>query len=148
LMGTGINTYNLTDSVIRNNNSHDNIGGGFLVEDSVNVLVEGNVATDNDLDATVDEWWDGAIWIDGGRDITVRGNTFANNLGPGIQISDEDRQNPTGYVLENNTSTGNTYGIFIWNFGTSGYPSQDILQMSGNTISGNTVQDVWIVPWY
>lgn len=39
LTGTGIDTFNLADSVIRNNHSHDNIGGGILVEDSVNILV-------------------------------------------------------------------------------------------------------------
>ena len=112
-VGTGINSFEISQSVIRNNRSYDNIGGGILVEDSTGVLVEGNEIFDNDLDVSADEWWDGGIWLDGGRDVTIRGNTFRNNRGPGIEISDEDIQRPSGYVLENNTSTGNYYGIYI-----------------------------------
>jgi len=89
-MGTGIDTYRCTECVIRNNHSHNNVGGGVLVEDGANVLVEGNRITANYLDATEDEWWDGGIWIDGGRNITATSNTFQDNVGPGIQISDED----------------------------------------------------------
>jgi len=147
LMGTGINCFNIQDSVIRGNLSHHNVGGGILVEDSVNVLVEDNEAQYNDLDASVDEWWDGGIWVDGGHDITVRNNLFSNNKGPGIEISDEDFQEPYGYIFENNISTNNYYGIYIWNFGTSDYPSEDILKMENNQITGNTIQDTWIVPW-
>ena len=61
LMGTGINTYMCTDCVIRNNRSYENIGGGILVEDSINVLVESNEVISNDLDASAEEWWDGGI---------------------------------------------------------------------------------------
>lgn len=147
LMGTGINTYMCTACVIRNNRSHDNIGGGILVEDGENVLVEGNEIYSNDLDATVEEWWDGGIWIDGGHDVIVRDNAFRDNLGPGIQVSDEDHQQPYGYVIENNVSTGNYYGIYIWNFGASDFPPENTLRMSNNQITGNTRQDVWIVPW-
>lgn len=147
LMGTGIDTFNLTDSVIRNNRSYNNTGGGMLVEDSTNVLVEGNEIFGNDLDATAEEWWDGGIWIDGGRDITLRNNTIHDNLGPGVEISDEDNQQPTGYVLENNTITGNLYGIYIWNFGTTELPPADILELTDNDVSGNTTQDIWIVDW-
>ena len=148
LMGTGINTYMCTDCVIRNNRSYENIGGGILVEDSINVLVESNEVISNDLDATAEEWWDGGIWVDGGHDVTVRGNTFRGNLGPGIQISDEDHQQPYGYVLEDNVSTENYYGIYIWNFGTSGFPpTNTLLIRPNNQITGNSVEDIWIVPW-
>jgi len=143
-VGTGINTFAIRQSVIRNNRSYDNIGGGILVEDSTNVLVEGNTIFDNDLDVTADEWWDGGIWLDGGRDVTIRNNVFRNNRGPGIEISDEDIQRPRGYVLENNISTGNYFGIYIWNFGSTDFPPSDVLQRSGNDFSGNTRQDVWI----
>ena len=88
-------------------------GAGILVEDSTNVLVEGNTIFDNDLDVTADEWWDGGIWLDGGRDVTIRNNVFRNNRGPGIEFSDEDIQRPRGYVLENNISTGNYFGSYI-----------------------------------
>ena len=143
-VGTGINGFAISQSVIRNNRSYDNIGGGILVEDSTGVLVEGNQIFDNDLDVSADEWWDGGIWLDGGSNVTIRGNTFTNNRGPGIEISDEDIQRPFGYVLENNTSTGNYYGIYIWNFGSTDFPPDSVLRRSGNTFSGNSRQDVWI----
>ncbi len=147
LMGTGINTFHLTRAVIRENRSYRNIGGGFLIEDSVDVLFENNEAYENDLDASSDDWWDGGLWIDGGREITVRNNLFRDNLGPGIEISDEGVQNPTGYLLENNVSTGNYYGIYIWNFGTTDWPDESIIRRSGNQIAGNSRQDVWVEPW-
>jgi len=146
-LGTGIDTFKCTDCAIRDNHSHDNIGGGILVEDGVNVLVEGNEVIANYLDATEDEWWDGGIWIDGGHDVTVRNNLFRHNLGPGVQISDKDHQQPYGYVLENNVSTGNYFGTYIWNSGTSGLLAEDTLRMLNNRFHGNTRQDIRIVPW-
>lgn len=146
VLGTGINTYKCVDCIVRDNWAHDNTGGGILVEDGERVLVEGNQVTGNYLDATEDEWWDGSIWIDGGHSVTVTNNVFRDNVGPGIQISDEDDQQPYGYVLEGNTSTGNTYGLYIWNFGSADLPSEGVLRMTGNQISGNSLLDVWIVP--
>lgn len=140
-LGTGINTYELRDSVIRANHSHHNIGGGILVEDSRNVLVVNNLVEENDLKALT--WWDGGLWVDGGRDITVRDNVFRHNIGPGIQISDEDNQNPTGYVLEDNLITENYYGIYIWNFGVCPFPGEGVLRMTGNEIVDNTRRDIW-----
>ncbi|MFC1853488.1 right-handed parallel beta-helix repeat-containing protein [candidate division CSSED10-310 bacterium] len=148
LMGTGINTFGLANAVIRNNRSHHNTGGGILVEDSINILVENNEIYENDLDASIDEWWDGGIWVDGGHDVTIRNNVFRNNLGPGIEISDEDFQEPYGYVLENNVSTLNYYGIFIWNFGTNDWPDESIIRNINNQFTGNTIKDVWIEDWY
>jgi parallel beta-helix repeat protein len=147
IMGTGINTYGNKNIVIRNNESYKNIGGGILVEDSYNVLVENNHVYENDLDASVDEWWDGGLWLDGGNDVIVRNNIFENNYGPGIEISDEDLQKPNGYVLENNVSKGNYYGIFIWNFGTNDWPADSIISRSGNQFIENSRMDVWIVDW-
>ncbi|UCH94117.1 MAG: right-handed parallel beta-helix repeat-containing protein [Candidatus Aminicenantes bacterium] len=148
LMGTGINTFECTDCTIRSNQCYENIGGGILVEDGVNVLVEGNNVYNNDLDASSDEWWDGGLWVDGGHDIIIRNNTFTGNLGPGIELSDEDFQNPYGYILENNTSTGNYYGIFIWNFGTNDWPPDNIIKRSGNQFTGNSRKNIWITAWY
>jgi len=148
-LGTGINTFKCTDCVIQDNSSYENIGGGILVEDGVNVLVEGNEIRANYLDATDDEWWDGGLWVDGGHDIIVRNNLFANNIGPGIEISDEELQKPYGYVLENNVSIGNYYGIFIWNLSKDNtWPDESILRHSGNQFTQSTVKDVWIVESY
>jgi parallel beta-helix repeat protein len=148
IMGTGINTYGNKNVVIRNNQSYKNIGGGILVEDSDDVLVEDNHVYENDLDASVDEWWDGGLWVDGGKDVIIRNNIFENNFGPGIEISDEDLQKPTGYILENNVSRGNYYGIFVWNFGTTDWPADSIISRSGNQFLENSRLDVWIVDWF
>lgn len=146
LMGAGINIYGCTYCQMLDNRVYGNIGG-TLVEDSVDVLVAGNEIWDNDLDASVDEWWDAALWVDGGHDIIVRDNSFHDNLGPGIEISNEDNQDVYGYVLENNLSTGNYFGIYVWNFGTSDYPAERILTLTDNRFEGNTRQDVLITDW-
>ena len=148
IMGTGINTYGNVNVTITYNRSHHNTGGGILVEDSEGVYVENNQIYANNLDATVDEWWDGGIWVDGGKNVILRDNNIYDNFGPGIEISDEDNQNPTGYRLEGNTCTGNYFGIFIWNFGTDTWPNSTIISKMNNDFSGNTRQDVWIEPWW
>jgi hypothetical protein len=79
----------------------------------------------------------------------VRNNLFADNIGPGIEISDEELQKPYGYVLENNVSTGNYYGIFIWNLSKDNtWPDESILRRSGNRFTQSTIKDVWILESY
>ncbi|MDP1715499.1 MAG: right-handed parallel beta-helix repeat-containing protein [Anaerolineales bacterium] len=146
LMGTGINIYGCTHCQMMYNQVYNNTGG-TLVEDSVDVLVEGNEIWGNDLDASADGWWDGGLWIDGGHDITARNNIFHNNLGPGIEVSNEDNQEVYGYVLENNISTGNYFGIYVWNFGTNDFPDERILKMVGNTFENNSYRDIMITDW-
>ncbi len=146
LMGTGINIYECAHCQMMYNQVYNNTGG-TLVEDSVDVLVEGNEIWNNDLDASRDEWWDGGLWLDGGHDITIRNNIFRDNLGPGIEVSNEDNQEVYGYVLENNISAGNYFGIYVWNFGTSGFPDESILKMAGNTFANNSRQDIMISDW-
>lgn len=148
LMGTGINTFGNSHVNISNNISYRNIGGGILVEDSYHVVVENNEVYENDLDATVDGWWDGGLWLDGGGNVIVKNNNFHHNLGPGIEVSDEDLQYPKGYVLENNKSNNNYYGIFIWNFGTTSWPDTSIIKNINNDFSGNSIKDVWIEAWF
>ncbi|MFQ5399498.1 MAG: nitrous oxide reductase family maturation protein NosD [Anaerolineae bacterium] len=148
-LGTGINTFELQDGIIRDNHSHHNIGGGLLVEDGTNVLVENNRIDHNELDAGGD-YWDGGIWLDGGRDITLRGNVIADNHGPGVEISDEDLQYPEGsrgYLLTGNTITGNLYGIYLWNFGVCPLPEPEIVTLTDNEVTGNTEMDVWCELW-
>jgi len=147
LLGTGINTFGCTRLRIADNDSHDNVGGGILVEDGRDVVVENNTITGNELDATAEQWWDGALWVDGGASVVVRDNSFANNNGPAIQISDEDHQHPTGYVLERNTVEANRFGLYVWNFGTSDLPPESILRLIDNNITGNAERDVWVQPW-
>ena len=147
IMGTGIDTFGSSNGIIRGNKSYENIGGGILVEESTDIIVEKNEVYANDLDATRDEWWDGGLWLDGGRDVIVRDNIFRDNLGPGILISDEDRQDPRGYVIERNISSNNIFGIYIWNFGTDDWPAADVIKKSGNTFDDNQAGDVIIHAW-
>ncbi len=148
ILGMGINTYELRDSIIRDNDSHDNIGGGILVEDSINVLVESNRISGNELDANGD-YWDGGIWVDGGENITLRGNIITDNHGPGLNLSDEDVQYPdasVGYVVEDNVVTGNLFGVYNYNFGQCPVPD-DAIHFSDNRIEDNSEQDFWCVEW-
>ncbi|MFQ5434980.1 MAG: nitrous oxide reductase family maturation protein NosD [Anaerolineae bacterium] len=148
ILGTGIDTYELEDSIIRDNYSHHNTGGGMLVEDSINVLVAGNRIEANELDANGD-YWDGGIWVDGGHDITLRGNEVRDNHGPGIELSDEDVRYPDnsyGYVLENNTIANNEFGLYIWNWGQC-LPPETAVILQQNDITNNTQQDVWCAEW-
>lgn len=147
MLGTGIDTFEIVDSTIRNNLSHDNRGGGMLVEDGTNVLVEGNHLYSNTLDAAGD-WWDGAVWVDGGSGVTLRGNLIENNPGPGIQLSDEDSRYPDlslGYVLEDNTVQNNRYGLYMWGWGSCPPPEDAVTITAGNQITGNEQRDVWCV---
>lgn len=147
-LGTGIDTYELEDSVIRDNYSHHNTGGGMLVEDSINVLVAYNRIEANELDAGGD-YWDGGIWVDGGHDITLRGNEVRGNHGPGIELSDEDVRFPDGsygYVLENNLIADNEFGLYMWNWGQCP-PPETAVTLTQNSITGSVQQDIWCQEW-
>lgn len=143
VFGTGINTYGNNDAVIRRNEVHHNVGGGILVEDSARIVVEENDVYANDLDNSAFQYWDGGLWLDGGSDVVVRGNRFHENLGPGILVSDEEGQRPTGYVLDSNESRENYFGIFIFGFGVCPFPGADVLRLVDNDFSGNSRLDVW-----
>jgi parallel beta-helix repeat protein len=145
LMGSSIVAYDCRECVIRGNLIFENTGG-MVVEDSVDVLVEHNQLLNNDLDATAERWWDGAIWLDGGRDVTLRGNTIRGNLGPGLQISDEESAGPTGYVIEHNLVAENWIGLYLWGFGDWELPGEPTLRFSGNQIRDNELADLFVSP--
>ncbi len=144
VLGTGIDTYGVKDLVIRKNTSSNNIGGGILVEDGANVVVEENTIENNDLDASADYWWDAGIWVDGGNNVTLKKNTIKNNKGPGIQISDADLQyhknseSTRDYSVEANTITGNFWKLFVNNFGQCPMPQPDVLDWGTNNASNNS----------
>ncbi|MFQ5665552.1 MAG: nitrous oxide reductase family maturation protein NosD [Candidatus Binatia bacterium] len=146
ILGTGVDIFGSTHITVRDCNLHDNIGGGLLVEDCTDALVETNTIHANQLDANGD-YWDGGIWVDGGRDVTVRNNTITGNLGPGIEVSDEGVQHPTGYVVEGNRLDGNFWGMYVWNFGVCPWPSAEILERSGNTFANNARGDAMCSKW-
>ena len=153
--GFGVNVDGTVRVLIEANEAAENgpaaerVRRGILVEDSVNVTGEGNLIDHNELDAGGD-YWDGAIWVDGGHNVTLRGNTITDNHGPGIQISDEDVQYPDasfGYVVEENLMTGNRFGIYLWNLGECPFPRSEMVRFSDNTIQGSIERDVWCLGW-
>jgi len=146
ILGNDITIFGSQKVEVRNCYTHDGVGGGLLVEDSFNVLVENNRFNDAVLTAPNDEV-DGAIWVDGGHDITVRNNIIDNNRGPGLQISDEGVQKPYDYLFQDNTISNNDLGVFIWNFGVCPWPASSILQMIDNTFSNNKDGDLKCEEW-
>ncbi len=145
-VGTAVNLYDCRGCTIRGNRLHGNIGAAVLAEDSYEVVIEGNDIFGNELDVTIEDWWDGAIWIDGGADVFVRGNEIHDNNGPGLQISDEEGAGPTGYVVEANRITGNRIGFYLWGFGTDELPTEPVLRFAGNDVSGNALGDTFVYP--
>ncbi len=146
ILGTGLDIFGCRDVIVRNAHLHDGIGGGLLLEDCVNALAENNEIANNFLDGT-DGYWDGGAWVDGGSDITIRNNTFRGNHGPGLVVSDEGVQRPTGYVVQDNTFTENLWGIYIWNFGACPWPDASVVQASGNTYTDNSRGDHRCAEW-
>ncbi len=147
-LGTGINTYGNRNVIIRDNYVHGTIGGGILVEDSENVLVENNRIEENQLDANGD-YWDGGIWVDGGANITLQGNQISNHNGPGIVLSDEDVQYPEasyGYVVKKNEITRNLVGIWMWNWGMCPVEGS-IVSLQQNQLDGNDDGETWCTDW-
>ncbi len=148
-LGTGINTFGNHNVIIRDNTVYNTIGGGILIEDSFDVLVENNRIERNELDAN-GGYWDGGIWVDGGHNITLRNNQIADNHGPGIVLSDEDVQYPGesfGYIVEENVLSGNIVGISIWNWGQCPIEDEKIIRLNDNRFSGNEEGDTWCVEW-
>jgi parallel beta-helix repeat protein len=146
LSGYGIDVWGCQDCVIRGNVVRKVIGTGILVEESCNVIVDSNTVEEGEMQML--DWWDGGIWLDGGHDVTVRDNTFRNNHGPGIQVSDTEAvypQGSLGFVLEDNVSQGNVFGLYVWNFGICPPPEQ-ALRMSGNVLRDNQ-QDFLCAEW-
>jgi len=146
VLGNDISVWGSNDVRIRNCYTHDGIGGGLLVEDSYDVLVEDNRFNDAVLTAPNEEI-DGAVWVDGGHDVTVRNNTIDNNREPGLQISDEGVEHPYGYVFQGNTISNNDLGVFIWNFGVCPWPDTAIVNMVGNTFINNRDGDHKCEEW-
>jgi parallel beta-helix repeat protein len=146
LVGTAVNLYACSGCLVRGNRIHNNVGAAVLAEDSHDVVIEDNQIFGNELDVTVEQWWDGAIWIDGGANVVVRGNALYGNNGPALQISDEEGAGPTGYVVEGNAITGNRIGVYLWGFGTWEMPEQPVLRFEGNTLEANELGDVFVYP--
>jgi hypothetical protein len=146
-LGNDITIWGSTDITVRDNHTHDGNGGGFLFEDTKESVVENNLFETAELDAG-GQYWDGALWVDGGADLLVKGNTVARNHGPAIQISDEDLNHPTGYVFEDNLIQDNKEGVYIWNFGVCPWPDTSVVDFrASNVFSGNTDGDHRCEEW-
>lgn len=134
--GTGLQFFGCTSGEIVEGVADSNRGNGILIEDCDDVVVHGNICRYNFADFSFDEWWCGGIWVDGGSDITVEQNMFAYTEGAGIEISDEDGTDPTGYVVRNNVCIGDYWGIWI-----GGLESAEVYC---NTVVGSTDAGIWV----
>ncbi|RME74454.1 MAG: hypothetical protein D6776_05225 [Planctomycetota bacterium] len=148
VLGTGINTFESSGGTIADNTITLTRGGGILIEDGSAVTVTGNAIVDNFLLA-YDNYWDGGVWVDGSRDVTLRDNTIERNYGgAGVQISDEEGRYPTS--SKEIRLTGNTIrdnlgaGVLIWGYGQCPPPADAVLDHASlttdNTIVNNRLQ--------
>lgn len=147
ISGYGIDLWRCQNCTVRGNTVRSVTGTGILVEESCNVIVESNTIEDGEMEML--DWWDGGIWLDGGHDVVVRNNTFRDNHGPGIQVSDTEAVYPEGsygFVLEGNISQNNEFGMYLWNFGLCP-PPEEAVRLSGNLVNGNRQRDLWCVEW-
>ena len=130
--GSGIGAVaDLDRLTIRDNVADRNNGNGILIEDCVNTLVEGNVVRDNVGDFTT--WGTAGVWLDGGHDVTIRGNWLEGNVRAGIEISDETPSDPYGYDVHDNVLVANRYGLWLDGIGRAG--------ATPNRVYANTVVD-------
>ena len=146
--GMLINCWRCKDATFRNNTVRNYEGVGILIEEACRVTVENNTAENGRN--RMEGWWTSGFWVDGGKGIEIRNNTFQDNEGPGIQVSDTEVAYPRGlsrnYRLVGNVSTRNKYGIYIWNFGQCP-PPDDAVQMQDNRFENNTDRDRYCVEW-
>lgn len=139
ILGTGINTYALTDSFIINNITYNNNGGGILVEDGINVIVDGNETYGNNKIATEEgrpDWWCGGIWLDGGCNIYITNNIVYNNMA-GLYISNIDSQEVRNYIVKNNYVYNNVYGFYFVGLGIDPVNNSVFTDISNNNIINN-----------
>lgn len=94
---SGVCTAGSTDVILRNNRFINNIGGGILVPSNTRTLIEGNVIENS----AVTDFTNG-IFVSGGEDITIQGNTVKNNLHGGIFTN-----NTHNLTVANNAVFGN-----------------------------------------
>jgi len=156
VLGTGINTFDVTGRFSENTIRHTR-GGAMLVEDSGPTVVENNLGEKNFLLA-LENYWDAGLWVDGSLDVEVRGNTFRDSWGGvGIMITDEEGAYPEkskGTIVEGNTVTGHLAGVLVWGYGSCPPPADVIPNYDGlesdNTLADNAYQGeahpVWCDP--
>jgi parallel beta-helix repeat protein len=138
--GSGIDVNTTDQAIVRNNVVDRNNGNGILVEDATNALVEGNKARFNVGDFA--GWGTSGIWLDGGHDVTLRDNWLEGNVWDGLQVSDEDLQDPYGYEIYNNVVIGNWYGMRLDGVGSVAAP---LNQIYGNSFVDNSVAGIMLV---
>ena len=132
---TGVQTCALP--ILHRNHEHGMLGNAN------DLLLEGNSVANNNMDGGGREH---GVYLSGGRNITVRNNTFANNSAPGGVC---DGGNFTvhgqvdGMLIEGNTvtqaaATAGCYGLSI----TAGYASAEFFR--NVVVRNNTIVNVGI----
>lgn len=134
-VGDGLICWGTSNTVVRGNTCNYNKGNGILIEDSVGVLVEWNTVSYTECLSTDGTWWNAGLWLDGGHHVTVRNNSFTDNLGPGIEISDEETQAPYAYEVSGNDISSNEWGVYLWGFR---HRAVEPIVISNNTLTGNS----------
>jgi parallel beta-helix repeat protein len=131
-------TGSVTNNTVTNNGyaGTDWGGSGILIQSSPNVLVEGNVCTENDYGIAVAGYSSPSSYATGA---IVRNNTVEGN---GLGILVEYRSVDT--LVEGNTITGNGDGIQVGSTDHLDVPpvSTDI---HNNVIAGNTTSGLYVV---
>jgi Right handed beta helix region len=137
--GSGIDANTLDRVTVRDNVSERNHGNGILVEDCTDALIEGNVARLNVGDFGT--WGTAGLWLDGGHDVTVRGNWLEGNVWAGMEVSDETPADPYGYAIYDNVALGNRYGLWLDGVGRAGAAPNRVYN---NTIVDSTASGIWL----
>jgi parallel beta-helix repeat protein len=146
ILGAGFHAQALSNSALRDNQAHDNLGAGIRVENATNLRLQANDLSGNLLDAA-GQGWSGALWVDGGGEITIQGNDIRDNHGPGLQISDARASGAAGFLVQDNSVRANRWGVYLWNFGACPYPDQERLSFVENDIAASTEADHWCEEW-
>lgn len=137
LLGTAINAWGVSDSLIQGNHCHHNIGAGILAEECVNVEILDNEISDSLLHS---EYLDGGIWLDGGHHVTVTGNHIHDNDGAAIQVSDTEVHFPYSscrYTVIGNRIERNWWALSTFNMGACPLPDETYLVWADNELVAN-----------
>lgn len=120
-------------AIIANNICRNGRNYGFGIRGGENVIFEGNESYENANGGLFSDWCN--------KGIVIQNNLFKDNGGNGICLGNEQHGilNTVfeNFVMKGNTIIGNDYGIHISQRTTA-------LEISHNTIRGNTIKDLMV----
>ena len=137
----GVLLYDSVDKIVNNNIIKNNTGNGVNVTGNIsNTIISNNIISD---DQSTKTQVDGiSILIGDGeyiKEVHVENNIISNHISFGIELQTQVAgASLNGVYIRNNSSKGNTYGLFSAHNGAS----IDRLVISGNDFEGNSTRDV------